>query len=361
MRPLSVVGRLTTGSWQIVLLKGHHSGHPRATHRMPHTLETLEANEAALITEMTRILRLKMERDYAKGATRRDAHPKALGVLRGSLSVEPGLPPELKVGIFKKPVSYACWARVSNASGKPQSDAIKDFRGFAIKLMQPNTNGKDGETPVGQDFVLMNFPTMPLGTVKLFRDAVYYTIERAPWMLIAKMLLTGHGAALKALNDGRSNPHSPLDIRYWSTTPYQWGEDAVVKYALRPSSAHTSPAPAALTDNYLSQAMQTHLANHPASFDFCVQLRRGDMPIENAGVRWSEEISPFVKVATLRFDKQQFVDMPEREALSEVLSFSPGHAWPQHAPLGGINRARVAIYKALSKFRHQRDKRSDIA
>jgi hypothetical protein len=331
---------------------------------MPHPLEQLEPNEAALITEMSGILRRKMERDYAKGTTLRDAHPKSLGVLRGTLSVEPGLPAAFKVGIFKQPVSYPCWARASNASGKPQSDAVKDFRGLAIKLMGPASDGKAGEAPIGQDFVLMNFPTMPLGTVKLFRDAVYYTIERAPWMLIAKMLLTGHGAALKALNDGRSHPNSPLDEHYWSTTPYQWGSDAVVKYALKPSSAHTSAAPAEMSEHYLSDAMQQHLAKHPASFDLCVQLRQADdknMPIENAAVRWSEQASPFVKVATLRFDKQQFQGVAEREALAEVLSFSPGHAWPQHAPLGGINRARAAIYKALSKFRHQRDKRKDIA
>ena len=42
---------------------------------MLHSLETLEANEPALIAEMTDILRRKMERDYAKGATLRDAHP----------------------------------------------------------------------------------------------------------------------------------------------------------------------------------------------------------------------------------------------------------------------------------------------
>jgi hypothetical protein len=332
---------------------------------MLHQLETLETNEAALIAEMTDILRRKMERDYAKGATQRDAHPKALGLLRGTLSVEPNLPPELKVGVFKKAVSHACWVRLSNASGKPQSDAVPDFRGIAIKLMAPVLDGKvhdaPKEAPIGQDFVLMNYPTMPLGTVKLFRDAVYYTIERSPVLLVIKLVLTGHGAALKALKQGRSTPSSPLDIRYWSTTPYAWGDSATVKYALVPKSKHSSPPPAEMGENYLSEAMQAHLSSHPASFDFCVQLRKGDMPIENAGKEWSEAESPFVKVASLRFDKQQFAGVKERDDLAEVLSFSPGHALPEHAPLGGINRARVAVYAALSKFRHARDKRKNIA
>jgi Catalase len=325
---------------------------------MLHPLETLEPNEAALIAEMTDILRRKMERDYAQGATKRDAHPKALGVLRGTFSVQPDLPAALKVGVFKEAASHACWVRVSNASGTPQSDAVKDFRGIAIKLMTP---GKDAEAPMGQDFVLMNFPTMPLGTIRLFRDAVYFSIERSPLLLVLKMLLTGKGAALKALKQGRTNPSSPLDLRYWSTTPYVWGADQVVKYSLIPTSAQRSSLPAALGDSYLSEAMQTHLASHPASFDFCVQLRKGNMPVEDAGVEWDEAVSPFVKVASLQLEKQMFLGSKERDELAEALSFSPGHARPEHTPLGGINRARVAIYNALSKFRHERDGRENIA
>jgi Catalase len=321
------------------------------------SFESLEPGEAALIAEMSDILRRKMERDYAKGATRRDAHPKALGVLRGSFTVEPNLPDELKVGVFKQAQSYDCWVRVSNASGTPQADSVKDFRGFAIKLM----DGAKNEKPLGQDFVLMNFPTMPLGTVSLFRDAVYYSIEVSPLLLLAKLLITGKAAVLKALKSGRSTPTSPLDIRYWSTTPYLFGEGRAAKYSLLPTSAHRSSMPAKLSDNYLSEAMQAHLSDHQASFDFCVQLRKGDMPIEDAGREWREAESPFVKVATLRFEPQAFKGVKERTELAEILSFSPAHALPEHAPLGGINRARVAIYKALSKFRHERDGRADIA
>jgi hypothetical protein len=328
---------------------------------MLHSLETLEANEPALIAEMTDILRRKMERDYAKGATHRDAHPKALGVLRGKFTIEPNLPTELQVGVFKKAMQHPCWVRVSNASGTPQSDAVADFRGFAIKLIGSNADNSSVEEPIGQDFVLMNFPTMPLGTIKMFRDAVYFSIERSPLLLLLKLVLTGKSSVLKALKSGRTNPSSPLDLRYWSTTPYLWGKTDAVKYSMLPTSSHSSVLPAKLTDNYLSLAMQAHLEASEASFDFCIQLRRGNMPIENAGQAWAEADSPFVKVATLRLDKQHFLGNAEREAMSEILSFSPGHAWPEHAPLGGINRARVAIYTALSKFRHERDGRNNIA
>ena len=153
---------------------------------------------------------------------------------------------------------------------------------------------------------------------------------------------------------------SPLDLRYWSTTPYRWGDKDVVKYGLMPTSQHRSTLPATLADDYLSQAMQAHLDRHDASFDFGVQLRKGTMPVEDAAVRWDETESPFVTVARLHIPRQTF-RTPERDALGETLSFSPGHAKPAHTPLGGINRARVAIYQQLSAFRHQRDQRANIA
>jgi len=80
------------------------------------------------------------------------------------------------------------------------------------------------------------------------------------------------------------------------------------------------------------------------------------MPVENAGVEWSEKESPFIKVATLRIPPQIFRTR-EREELAEDLSFSPAHSLIEHRPIGGINRARVEIYRFLSEFRHKQNKK----
>jgi len=321
---------------------------------MLHRLETREPNEAALTAEMTAILRRKMAADYQRGDTRRDAHPKTVGLVRGKFVIERDLPQELRVGVFAAPRSFDCWVRFSNSSGKIQSDAIPDARGVAIKLLP--SRGKRGADDKPQDFILLNAPVMPLGTVALFRDAVYYAIESSPVLFAAKLALTGKAGVLLDLLGLRSNPSSPLDIRYWSTTPYRFGKDDVVKYSLLPTSRYKSKKPAELGDSYLSDAMQAHLSKHPASFDFCVQLRKDGMPIEDAAVRWDERKSRFLKVATLQIPKQAFRNKA-RTSLAEDLSFSPGHAWPPHRPLGGLNRARIKIYAALSKFRHTRDGR----
>lgn len=317
------------------------------------------AKESALIAEMADILQRKMQRDHQPGATRRDAHPKALGVLAGSFTVESGLPPALRVGVFSEPRRFDCWVRLSNASAKLQPDTTPDLRGLAIKLLY--TNGHGGRaSPLGQDFVLLSHPTMPLGTVDLFRDLVYYSAERSMAQLLFKFIFTGRLGVLRQLQKARIRPSSPLDIRYWSTTPYRFGAKREVKYSLLPTSGFSSPRPTTPTADYLSRAMATHLASHEASFDFCVQLRREDMPIEDAAVRWDEVVSPFLKVATLQIPRQHF-RTPDREELGEALSFSPGNAWPEHTPIGGINRARVAIYQQLSAFRHARDQRERVA
>ena len=75
------------------------------------------------------------------------------------------------------------------------------------------------------------------------------------------------------------------------------------------------------------------------------------MPIEDPGVEWSESLSPFRRLATLRILAQDF-DTPARMALAENLSFTPWHALAEHRPLGGINRARKLAYREISTFRH---------
>jgi hypothetical protein len=322
-------------------------------------IETREPDEAKHVAEMIAILRRKMAADHAIGATLRDAHPKSTGLLRAHFVVEPDLPRALRVGVFRSPATFDAWVRFSNSSGTPQPDSKPDARGVAIKLMAPGGKGTANDESLGQDFILLSTPTMPLGTVALFRDAVHHAIEGSPLLLGAKLLVS-QPLVLLGLAALRIVPASPLDIRYWSTTPYRFGKDEAVKYSLIPRSPYRSKRRANAGDDHLADAMEAHLAKYAATFDFCVQLRRDDMPIEDAAVKWDERRSPFVKVATLQIPKQKF-RTPARRALAETLAFSPGHAKPAHAPLGALNRARVKIYKALSRFRHRRDGRDALA
>ncbi|MFS1519364.1 catalase family protein [Bacillus sp. SCS-151] len=323
--------------------------------------ESIPNDEASLIESMESLLRKKMEKEYTEGNTKRDAHPKHLALLQAQFIIEPNLPDELKVGIFEKPNKYDAWIRISNANGKIQSDMKKDFRGFAVKLMGVKGKKYEKDENETQDFVLMSHPTMPLGTVKLFHDAVYYSLKWNPLVLLLKMTLSGKGDIIKELNNGKKNHSSPLDIRYWSTTPYMFGDNKVVKYSIIPTSIYKSTLPEPLTDRYLTDNIEKHLAKEEASFDFFIQFQKDPqlMPVEDAGIEWKEEDSSFIKVATIKIPPQIF-RTKQRDELAEDFTFSPGHALIEHQPIGGINRARVEIYRNLSTYRHERDSREMV-
>ncbi len=42
-----------------------------------------------------------------------------------------------------------------------------------------------------------------------------------------------------------------------------------------------------------------------------------------------------------------------RDYMNERMSFRPAHSLAAHRPLGGVMRARLQVYQALSDFRHR--------
>lgn len=319
--------------------------------------EEREAGEDANVARIIEILRAEQVKAYKPGNTLRDAHTKRIGLVEAEFTVEPDLPEALRVGLFAEPRRYAAWMRFSSASEKPRSDAIEDIRGTAIKLRDvPGERIPESDEPTTQDFLMVSAPTMPLGTVKLFKAAVALINQYSPLLFAAFLIVTGRFGVLKTLGAMNINPTSPVDIRYWSTTPYLFGPDRAAKYSIVPTSSYVSTLPDKPGETYLSDNLQQHLSQADATFDFMVQLRTDPqtMPIENAAEEWREDKAPFVKVATVRIPQQQF-RTPERDAMAKALSFSPGHALVQHRPIGGVNRARMRVYREQADFRQKRD------
>ena len=144
---------------------------------------------------------------------------------------------------------------------------------------------------------------------------------------------------------------NPLNIRYWSMTPYCFGA-AAGKFSAQPAG-FPSPFTATGSLDFLHVNLMRHLAEASASFDFMVQLRaRPDaMPIEDPTIAWNEADAPFVPVASITIPAQSF-DSPEQHAFCENLSFTPWHCVEAHRPLGGINRVRRTVYETISRLRH---------
>lgn len=313
--------------------------------------EIIPPEENECIHDLADRLKAKIIRDYPTGIMRRDAHPKMHGVVKAEFIVEPDLPADLRVGLFSEPHTYAAWIRFSNQDATIQNDNARDIRGMAIKLM-----GVPGEKLLEaqrdeqtQDFILIST------NVFVTRDVAQFDklIKAMTGNLLQKIVFFAtHWRVIWNLFVSMKKFANPLQMRYWSTTPYLFG-DTAVKYSAIPHFIDASAIPDPHDPDFLRRAMRWQLSDGEACFDFAVQLQTDavNMPIEDPGKEWKESQSPFRKVATIRILQQEF-DSEAQRAFGENLSFTPWHCLPAHRPLGGINRARKVVYDLISTFRH---------
>ncbi|OQR95511.1 hypothetical protein THRCLA_07801 [Thraustotheca clavata] len=311
--------------------------------------ETLLPNEAELIQEIITDIEAAMKQRAKGGEMKRGAHAKHIALCNATFEVLPDLPEDFRVGLFATPHTYDAWIRLSNAASTVEPDSTPDIRGFAIKLLNvPGEKVEASDDDTVQDFACISCPTMPVFNAKWFHDLVHHNIA---WFLF-KFALAGHLDQVRLIKQYKILPTSMFDIPFFSTTPYAFGSSMVVKYVIKPTSATTSTLPDTLTADYLAQQTQKHLNTSEATFEFGVVVQKDTpehpMPIEDASVLWSEDISPFVPLARITIPKQECLT-PERNALAESLRFNPVHALKEHLPLGSLNRARMEVYKVVSK------------
>jgi hypothetical protein len=312
-------------------------------------------DEAAVTLRLADRLKAKVVRENPPGSLRRDAHAKMHGLVKAEFIVEPNLPDALRVGVFKEPRTYSAWIRYSNQHSLLRADIKRDLRGMAIKLM-----GVEGEKLLDaekneqtQDFILCSNPAFFTSDVKEFDNLIvaltgstlgmvwyFLTHWKMDWILFK---------AMKKIAN-------PVQIRYWSTTPYLFGKGAAVKYSAIPRLTSLDTIPDNPGHDYLRTALAQFLEKGGASFDFAVQFQTDadKMSIEDAAQEWRESDSPFRKVAAIRIPQQQ-CDSDQQRAFGENMSFTPWHSLPEHRPLGGTNRARKFIYEFISLFRHQQN------
>ena len=294
-----------------------------------------------------------LNREFHSGTTTRDVHAKTVAALKAELTVDPDLPPEMRHGILREPRSWPAWVRYSSSSQTPQKDIKPDIRGMAMKLM--NVPGEkllpQHEHATTQDFICLSTDVFLTHNAQEFYDfmvAFNTDFWHSLWYGIT------HPKISISLIQSLKKFANLMEVQYFSG-PQRLGEMAV-RYSLKPSSSRQSRIPDDPGQNYLREVIDQQLAREEVYYDFMVQVQKDPyrQPIEDALVRWSQEISPYQKVATLRIPKQK-VDTPERNQIGENLSMNPWHSLPAHQPLGNVNRARKTVYIAISRFRHERN------
>lgn len=318
-------------------------------------MEYPPANEAAYIQDLSERLKAKIVKDYPTGIMRRDAHPKMHGVVKAEFTVEPNLPEDLRVGIFSEPKTYQAWIRYSNQNATMHPDIKGDIRGMAIKLMGvPGLKVlEQEENEQTHDFIVISTNVFVTKDVHEF-DTLVKALTSGTLSMV--WFFATHLRVFWNLVSASKKVASPLQIRYWSTTPYLFGKNAV-KYSAIPQAPATATIPANPSADFLRTAMVEQLGKEGVKFDFAVQFQTNanTMPIEDPGKAWSETVSPFRKVATIHILQQEF-DSEAQQVFGENLSYTPWHCLPEHRPLGGVNRARKVVYRAISIFRHQYNK-----
>ena len=314
--------------------------------------EYIAPDENKDIEKIIRIFKRKLPGYYPKENVKRMFHPKIHGLIRARFIVHPTLDSKYQTSLLKPAAEYDCWIRFSNAKKKASADIKKDMRGMAIKLI--GVPGKKllehDPNAVTHDFLLVTTKTLQTRSVKDFQKSLSALMGGG--LKLAWYALTHLMVVVRSIKQ-TSKCSNLLETSFFSTTPYRFGnsETHTVKYAVVPAHTNNSSFPPDPSPDFLKERLISDLANTECSFDFMIQFQEDAvrMPIEDPTVEWT---SPFIKIATIYIPKQVF-NSPLQEAYGQNLSFTPWHCIQEHKPLGGVNRARKAVYIALSAFRHE--------
>ncbi|MDB5665687.1 MAG: catalase [Cypionkella sp.] len=334
-------------------------------------VETAAPDEAETIQGLKGALTEILETTSAHyGHAVRSVHAKSHGLIAATLEVLPDLPEELAQGVFANPGLFQAVLRISTNPGDLLPDSISLPRGIALKVIGVEGDRLEDSPGGSQDFIMVNGPVFAAKDPESFLKNLKLlakTTDRATWAKVAlSSVLRGTEKALEAVGGesgilkalgGAPNVH-PLGETYYSQTAFRHG-DYVAKYQLVPASPNLTRLTGAEIDpgddpDAIRKQVDIAMMGG-GTWDFRVQLRRDakNMPVEDATVQWSEEISPFQTVARLHAAPQRGWTDARAALVDDSMRFTVWTGLEAHRPLGAINRVRKPVYDMSSAFREQ--------
>ncbi|HEX9933361.1 MAG TPA: hypothetical protein VGB08_11015 [Allosphingosinicella sp.] len=360
----------------------------------PHPqLENVPPGEEARIDHIAVLTGQQLDRRYAGKRVLRGVHPKDHGCVEATFTVDPDLPADYQVGVFRKPgEQFRAVIRYSNAAPLITPDSPVEprqgggsgpahgSRGMAIKLYGVGGNRLvPGDRERTQDFLMINQPIFAFANVEDYEivsqllvdnneDArPFFARVQSPDPAVKARAIKSAGiiGRIKSLMfppAWQAPPLSPLDNRYFSAAPFLFGDGKVMKFSCTPVNPKTGELGEAISQaDYLRAAMRERMAQAGGKeicFDFQVQVRSADSlaatrdtDIEDMCTLWDEATYPFVTVARITIPTPQDISAPERTEFCETLFYTPWHGLEDHRPLGGINRMRLKVYDASAEKR----------
>ena len=335
-------------------------------------IETPEPNEQesidGIIAGMTQETRTVEKRD---GHAVRASHAKSTACVIGELVVADDLPPELAQGLFAKPGRFAVAVRFAQGPGEKLGDRVSTHRGMAIKVFGVSGERLAGHDAPTQDFVLASGTTFPAGTAAGFLSQAKKIGATTPMPEGVKSaaasvarninrVLNAIGAGPSPTLDFYGHPFShPLAETYFSQCPVRYGGH-VAKLGAFPVAAEQRALADWRLDPHQDEDGFRHAAvdyfdGDEAVFELRAQLwtDADAQPIEDTSVDWPVADSPYRTIATIRLPRQAAYGPNRVRYFDEVMTFRPAHSLAAHRPLGGVMRARMQVYQALSDVRHR--------
>jgi hypothetical protein len=346
--------------------------------RFSPSVERPEADEVETIQGLMATMRYINEKTLADGGHAiRSVHAKSHGILQGYLEVDAGLPFDLAQGLFAKPGRYPVVMRLSTIPGDILNDSVSTPRGLAVKVIGVEGERLEGsESDVTQDFLLVNGPAFGAPNPKKFLSVLKLLarttdeaeglkrILSAVMRQVQKVIVavTGQPNVTVATLGGQPETHI-LGETFYSQAPVRFGD-----FIAKISAAPVSPELTALVQaplnvngvpNGLREAVVAFFNKNGGVWEVRAQLCTDleHMPIENAAIVWPEDVSPFRPIARITVKPQVAWSEARSAAVDDGMSFAPWHGLAAHRPLGGIMRARKAVYEAARKFRAERNGR----
>jgi len=293
------------------------------------------------------------------------------------------LPPELGVGVFRPGAKYDATIRFSNAAGDVHADRRPDGRGMAIKLhgvegdklLDQALEPLDQLKPMAstQDFLFSDYPVFFGKNVRDYARVMHLVqtpcangrAKLAQALRFAAFLLCRPHQTYVFIGHALQRRINPLLTTYHSMSAYLYGEDRVVRYVVTPVLGQSGSVQATKTSkdqtspDFLRDAMQLTLdpdgGETPtgAIFDFAILLRATPSvdDVEDISKAWVDANDVQISLARIEIPLQLFATA-DRDCDCENMMFNPWNTLPEHQPLGGLNRMRLALYIASTRVRH---------
>lgn len=292
---------------------------------------------------------------------RRPVFLRTHGIIRGEIEIQDNICADLKQGMFAQSGCHPVYVRYSSdlADGRPD---WKSTIGLGIKIFGIKGNkvvSDDGSNVA--DLILQNVPYF-------FVDNAYdfCQFNKASFEGWGDQWVQDNSPQTNNLLDEMQKPiRSVFGTSVWSVVPFKLGEDNYCKYIVRPGVSTFAEEVDTDDPDFLGKDLVARMAAGKATLNLYIQKRPTTkdfeqayldkhFPLDKAMTVWDEDIAKPELVATIKLPKQD-IAQEEQEIYGDWLDFNIGRVPQLNAPVGSIAEARMAVYAASAKYRHEKN------